>query len=401
MKILYVHYKKPGYRPGGMEVHITSFVKAMRSLGQDIHVLPMLGNSGHEGQPAGHPQSRSIIRKQIARYGYIPRAFFRYPFRGLKLIRTIRSFRPDVLLVRYEAFEWSELLIAKFLQIPIVFEVNGTSFEIRQWKSSDIYVPPLVSKLEISVLNSSDGLIVVSDQLKQILIDNGTLERRITVNPNGADPAVFHPDICSSDMRRQLGLDGAIVVGYLGSFAKWHDLKTLLSIVPDVLLRNPKVRFLFAGGDVHDIPDDELKSNLSRFADRVVFTGQFPLSKAPDYLGAMDIALTLYADLQSFYMSALKLFEYMAAGKAIVATEIGQQGQLIQDGENGLLVPPEDVQNICSSLQRLIDNPALRQKLGRTARKAVLDNYTWTHNAQRVLQVCEKSLASAKTFTRR
>src|SRR5215831_14734420 len=98
MRILYVHYKEPNYRPGGMEVHIVSSAHAIQSLGHEIQILPMLGDVAPTEE--GQERQRSVLRKQIARFGYEPRCFCLYPMRLQKLWRMIKTFKPNVLLVR-------------------------------------------------------------------------------------------------------------------------------------------------------------------------------------------------------------------------------------------------------------------------------------------------------------
>jgi len=269
--------------------------------------------------------------------------------------------------------------------------VNATSFEIRQWKSAEIFLYPFTTQVETSILRTADGVLVVSDGLKRLLVEQGLPAELITVNPNGADPERFMPDARAPELRRQLGLDGAVVVGFIGSFARWHDLATIFSIVPDLVRDNSNVRFLFAGGDLNDV-QPELQARLCGVEDKVVFTGPFEPAQAPQFLAAMDIGLTLFPRIEPFNASVVKQFEYMAAGKAIVATAIGQQAQLIVDGVNGLLVPPGDTDAVRRKVQQLVDDTELRQRLGAAARQFLVGNYTWKHNAQRIAEVCEHAL---------
>ncbi len=391
MRILYTHYKPPQRRPGGMDVHIAYSTEAIRSLGHEIEVLPMWADHGRASASQGAPRQRSALRKQIARFVYEPRCFYRYPRHLRKLWRAIRSFHPDVILARYMALEFSEFLLAKWFRIPIVYEVNATSFQIEQWYASDIYLYPLTRQLENAVLGASNGMLVITQSLKSMLSEFGLPAALMTVNPNGADPDRFHPDTPSEEARQQLGLGDAFVVGFMGSFHKWHDVGTIFRVMPDLLRANPQVKFFFAGGDQQDLGDD-LRAQLTSFEDRVVFTGPLPLDRAPEYLAAMDIALSLVPDIRPFNNSLVKLFEYLAAGKAIICTAIGQQAELIEDGVNGLLVAPGDAAGLKTRVQRLIEQPELRRELGRQARATLLANYTWTHNARRILDVCETAL---------
>src|SRR5204863_4477838 len=110
-----------------------------------------------------------------------------------------------------------------------------------------------------------------------------------------------------------------------------------------------------------------------------------PHEEIPRYLGVMDVALAPYPALEDFYYSPLKLFEYMAAGKAVVASNTGQVAQIIHHGVTGLLYEPGDRAGLLRCLRELRRNPALRQELGRNARRAC-EAFTWERNAARVLE---------------
>ncbi len=391
MRLLYVHHKMPDHRPGGMSVHIAYSTEALRVLGHEVQVLPMLGEATGPAKTPGPERQRSALRKQIARFGYEPRCFVRYPMRMYKLWRAIKAYRPDVLLVRYEALELSAVPLAKGLGLPILFELNATSFEFKQWRSSDVYIYPLTTTVETAMLKSSDGILVISEGLKKMLAQTGLPADLMTVNPNGADPDKFNPSHSGQAVRERLHLDGAFVVGFLGSFKQWHDVGTVFDIMPAILGSNANVRFLFAGGSLDDI-EPQLRAKLAGWEDRVVFTGPFSIPDAPGYLAVMDIALSLFPHIEPFNASVIKMFEYMAAGKAMICTAIGQQAELVEDGVNGLLVPPSDAKALQEKVQLLIDDPDLRQQLGVEARQQLLGNYTWKHNARRIIQVCEQAI---------
>ena len=89
-------------------------------------------------------------------------------------------------------------------------------------------------------------------------------------------------------------------------------------------------------------------------------------------------------DGSEFFGSPTKLFEYLAMGKGIVASRLGQVGEVIIDGENGLLVEPGDADGLARAIERLAVDGELRSRLGAAARKTAIERYTWRHNAARV-----------------
>jgi len=122
----------------------------------------------------------------------------------------------------------------------------------------------------------------------------------------------------------------------------------------------------------------------SGLQEAVTFVGSVPHEDVPRYLAVMDVAVAPYPPLKDFYYSPLKLYEYMAAGRAIVASKIGQVGEAVADGLTGLLYQPNDFEGLLQCLRRLWRDEKFRRELGKNARIACSKN-TWSENAARVL----------------
>jgi glycosyltransferase involved in cell wall biosynthesis len=146
---------------------------------------------------------------------------------------------------------------------------------------------------------------------------------------------------------------------------------------------------VLAGARLGDLPA-ELQRVLHGLESRVVLPGVVPIAEAARWMARFDVALSLYPPVEAFYFSPVKLFEYMASGTAVVATAIGQQGQIVRDGVNGLLVPPGDARAARAAVETLVGDRVLRQRLGAAARKTIVDHYTWAHNARRIAELCER-----------
>ncbi len=120
----------------------------------------------------------------------------------------------------------------------------------------------------------------------------------------------------------------------------------------------------------------------------MTFAGGVAHQDVPQYLAAMDVAVAPYPALEDFYYSPIKLYEYMAAGRAVVASRVGQVAETIEDGVNGLLFDPGDRTGLINCLRRLQKDMALRNELGRRA-SATCSDHTWDRNAARVLDWVE------------
>jgi glycosyltransferase involved in cell wall biosynthesis len=129
----------------------------------------------------------------------------------------------------------------------------------------------------------------------------------------------------------------------------------------------------------------------------VIFAGQVPHAQIGGYLAAMDVAVAPYRapgpGEGDFYFSPLKVFEYLAAGKPVVAPRLGQIAGILAEGRCGALYPPDDVAALATHLRTLANDPALRASLGRAGAALVRERYTWAGNAAQVAQLARRLMA--------
>ncbi|GIK40305.1 MAG: hypothetical protein BroJett011_41380 [Chloroflexota bacterium] len=230
-------------------------------------------------------------------------------------------------------------------------------------------------------LNSADCIICVSEPLKTHLITTwGMPGEKIVVFPNVADVQRFRPDPqARSEIRASLGINANPMILFVGAFYEWHDVATLLDAFAQVLAACPEARLVLVGEGA------QRQAMMQRTADlgithAVQFTGFMAHTEIPRLVAAADIAAAPYPPMQhDLWLSPLKLFEYMAAGTAIIASGVGQIAEVIQDGRNGLLVPPGDVLALAGALQRLIADTDLRTGLAQQAREDAVRKHSWEH----------------------
>ncbi len=234
----------------------------------------------------------------------------------------------------------------------------------------------------------ADAVVCVSEPLKKHLVAKWRVAPgKIVVVPNGVDVGTFRPGRQDAAAARASLGDGGPIALFVGSFCSWHDVRTLLHAFGLVLVRHPAARLVLAG-DGGMRQDMELLAAGLRLGGRVRFTGPMPHAQVPPLVAAADIAVVPYPVLkQEMWLSPLKLFEYMASGKAIVASACGQVLDVIEDGRNGLLVPPGDAQAMADALRRLMDDPELRDRLGRSARQDAVEKHSWEGYVNRLEQV--------------
>ena len=173
----------------------------------------------------------------------------------------------------------------------------------------------------------------------------------------------------------------AVVLGFVGWFRQWHGLGEMIAALDTAGIFRLGAKLLLVG-DGPARPELERLIGERGLGGSVTITGPVDRQALFGHLAAMDIALQPAA---TQYASPMKLFEYLAAGKAVVAPDQDNIREVVQDGENALLAPPGDWVRFAGRVRELMDDPGLRRRLGQAGRKTILENgRTWQENASRV-----------------
>jgi glycosyltransferase involved in cell wall biosynthesis len=301
-------------------------------------------------------------------------------------LKAARRVRPHAIYQRHTAFNVSGAVASRVLRLPLVLEFNSSEL----WKGQywgGLHLIGAAALVERINLRAADRVVVVSQVLRDQLVTAGVKPDKVVVNPNGVDPEQFRPDLDGTGVRRRFGLDASIVVGFSGTFGVWHGIPTLADVLARVAEARPHARWLLIGdGPLRHLVDDAVARH--GLAERVTLPGLVPHAEMPAYLAACDILVSPHgrqADGGEFFGSPTKLFEYMAAGRAIVASAVGQIAEALVDEQSALLVPPDDADALGAAIVRLVDDACLRMRLAQAARQAAEAQHTWRQNAERVL----------------
>lgn len=231
-------------------------------------------------------------------------------------------------------------------------------------------------------------IICVSESAKRQLTESWSIDPgKIVVMPNGVDVEFFRPLQSDNGIRAELSLPEAPIVGWVGGFHRWHGLDFLVESFVHVLTEIPQAKLLLVG-------DGPTRSEVQRkirdlgIKDSVIMTGLVPHEKVARILAALDVAVVPYPRLPSeMWFSPLKLFEYMSAGKPIVATKAGQIAEVIENGRSGLLVNQEDAHGFAEAVIALLKDPQKRLELGSNARRHAVERHSWGGYIQRLESV--------------
>jgi glycosyltransferase involved in cell wall biosynthesis len=286
--------------------------------------------------------------------------------------------------------------VADRLNVPLVLEYNGSELWVAEHWGSPIARRALAEQIELVNLRAAAIVVVVSEPMRTELLGRGVDPGAILVTPNGVDTDVYRPDVDGSRVRRELDLERRIVVGFIGTFGAWHGTQHLTGSALELLTARPDLRdrvvFLMVGDGPHL---EEVRRTIADAGAEASFrlTGLVPQEQGPEHLAAADILVAPHQpnrDGSPFFGSPTKLFEYMAMGRGIVASDLDQIGEVLTDGHSALLVPPEDPRALAHALARLIDDPPLRARLGSQARRDAIERHTWRAHTTRILDAVER-----------
>jgi glycosyltransferase involved in cell wall biosynthesis len=370
---------------GGAMTHVGGLLSGLAAQGARCKVFSGRSLESHGWPLCAIPNKRRFYLLQESLLLSYNMRFYR------SVAKELRGMGVRALYQRHGRFVVAGALLSQSLQVPLLLEYNSSQdWTAKYWDPARFR--SWLHLCEKVSLAAASLIVVVSEALRDELLGRGISPERILVNPNAVDPDRFHPRCGGDEVRARLGFTSAdIVVCFLGSFGYWHGVSVLREAIPQLLGEEPhgqgKLRFLLVGeGLLHD----ELRQRCAEYerAGAVVFAGVVPHSQVPAYLDASDILVSPHVpmpDGRPFFGSPTKLFEYMAMGKAIVASDLDQIGRVLRHQETAWLVPPGDSKQLAAAIQLLASQPATRKRLANAAREAALAHHTWSQNAARLL----------------
>ena len=289
----------------------------------------------------------------------------------LRLRQAWRTFRPDLVYERCNLFYLAGAWLARRQGALLYLEVNSP-LALERARFAGLRLKQFAAMLERFTWRSATRVLPVTGVLGLVVQDGGVAPERICVVPNGIvlDRFATVPDREARDQ---------VVLGFVGFMRAWHGL----DLVIDALARELQAVTLVVIGDGPVRPDLERQAAALGIADRVQFKGLVPHEEVPASVSRFDIALQPRV---TEYASPLKIFDYMAAGCAILAPDQPNIREILTHEETALLFDPASPGSLVATLRRLTQDAALRRRLGQAAREQLeTRNYTWEHNAQRIV----------------
>jgi len=329
------------------------------------------------------------LRQKLPRAAYevLELAYSLFAYRQLS--RAAIEFKPHVIYERYNLFLLAGMMLKWRKGIPLILEVNAP-LALERGKFGGLGLPWLARWAEGVAWRGADYVLPVTQVLAGHLTQRGVDPNRIVVVPNGINEAHFSNAPAPDVAHRNLGWPDSLILGFTGFVRDWHGVDRVVRWLASPLA--PKnARLLVVGDGPARVAIERLATTL-QVADRVRFTGFVPRDQVPAYVAAFDIALQ---PAVVPYASPLKLFEYLALRKAIVAPRCPNIEEVLSHELNALLFDESLPGAFEAALSRLCAEPLLREQLGQAAGETIgSKGLTWHNNAKRVVGLANRLVSA-------
>jgi glycosyltransferase involved in cell wall biosynthesis len=398
-----------GVKAGGSVGHIAGVVNALNQLGYAVNYASASGNAMIE-------DGVECLRLQPPTSFGFPLEYNHYRFNNTATAQILASSGHSYRFIyqRMSLANFTGVRYSRKYGIPLVLEYNGSEAWIAKNWGRPLKNHMLAVASEDVSLKHAHVVVTISDALKEELMERGVEGARIACYPNCIDESLFDPAKCGTAEIQAIRAahripNDAVVIGFIGTFGPWHGIEILaraiaqLGINSEEWLKRTKVRFMLVG-DGNKMSDVKQILSGSVGMKYTTLTGLVPQHQAPVYLASTDVLASPHvanADGSRFFGSPTKLFEYMAMGKAIVASDLDQIGEVLknslrtgslpEDESNGtetaiaVLCRPGSVDDLVQSIRFVVEKPAWRSLLGHNARREALEKYTWKEHVRRIL----------------
>jgi PEP-CTERM/exosortase A-associated glycosyltransferase len=309
-----------------------------------------------------------------------------------RLAEAAKLVKPDILHAHSPVLNAiAALRVGRKLGIPVVYEIrafwedaavdHGTN---KEWGVRY----RLTRAMETYALRRVDAVTTICEGLRKDILARGIPQQKVTVIPNAVNIEDFSPgEAPEQQLAQSLGLEGKVVLGFVGSFYAYEGLNTLLQALPAMLAQKPGIRVLLVGGGPEERALKELAARL-HVAEKVIFTGRVPHADVQRYYNLINVLV--YPRLRmrlTDLVTPLKPLEAMAQGRLIVASDVGGHLELIEDNKTGILFKAGDPLSLGKELLALLNKPERWATLRDTARCFVEGERNWAASVARYQSV--------------
>ncbi|WP_231295823.1 glycosyltransferase family 4 protein [Colwellia sp. PAMC 21821] len=394
MNILF-HHRTRGR--GAEGVHIRGVVKGLRQLNNNVDILSLPGAepeaeevsaSTEQVQQAPTRKSSFSLLSDLTKH--VPEFVFEIFELAFNLIavirlrRTVKEKKITLIYERYSLFMFSSVWWAKRHNLPIVLEIND-SCQVQRVRL--LTFKKLAEKIEGWIFKNATGLVFISTRFKEVAEQAYGEIAPSVVSPNGADLDKFIIDETSgSALRSKLGIEDKIVLGYVGAFVHWHGIDWFVDLACQRLKDTPELVLLLVGDGVafEGIRNRVIEAGVES---QVILPGKVPHHEVSSFLSAMDLGILPDSN---DYGSPMKLFEFMAMGKGMIAPDFSPIAEVVQDNETSWLFPAGDKQACIDKVFEIVNDRKAHKAVGANARAYIERERQWKHNAAQLLSLVKR-----------
>ncbi len=385
MKILYLCADPgvPVFGRKGCSTHVRENCLTLMALGNDVRLV--CSNSEGDDEDRGKLDLVTVRRYYSRKLGFD----FRHILLDLRLRREaekiIADWKPDAIYERYSLYSRAGTDLALRHRLPHLLEVNA--FMTREQKDR-IKIMPLARRVERRIIRRARHVVVVSQPLLDdvVALRGGT--QTVTRMPMAVNVHRFNPTVDGASVRKNLGLEGKFVLGYVGTLTGWHGIDLLHQLA--VMLKESGMNdfvILVVGGDDRRLLHHREKAKAEGLEDVLRFLGPVGYHDVPAHIRAMDVGMIPDTTPWS---SPAKLFEYQGCGIPVLAPRHPAIEAAMVHGREGFMFEPRDVVQIAHWARHLHENPTLRIQMGRLGRNQAATHYSWEAEGRAILDILER-----------
>lgn len=359
---------------------------------QNIHIMELFNNLCKVADVCLLTPKPKKIKHNLFNIKYVYRLFI--PPLGLisyqislffHLYYYCKKIKVDAFYVRQSDFSFMPLIVSKYFRIPYFVEVNGLiTDEMKMFKKTKLSIAftKLSEKLGYKHANK---IIAVAQGIKDGIIELYSVpDEKIVVIENGANIELFKP-MDQEQAKKELNLDKDInYVCFVGNLAPWQGVEYLIQAAPSILVSCTNIRFLIVG-------NGPMKNEWIQYAqklgvyDKFIFTGSVPYEQVPLYINSGLVCIAPFK--KDRIASPMKIYEYLACNKPVVASNIPGISDLLNNSGGGIAVTPENPEELADAVIKILKDKKFRENMTEKGRKYILKYHTWENVAKRVFEI--------------
>ncbi|MGW1455563.1 glycosyltransferase family 4 protein [Salegentibacter agarivorans] len=289
---------------------------------------------------------------------------------------------------RHDLFSGPGRKLADMHNVPLVTSVEALAvWEAEKWGvKRPVWGKWLEKKFEAKALKNSDLVCCVSDELKKKVLSIGVDPQKVIVTPNRVDSTLFHPDVTGKSISDRYNLSEKKVIGWIGSFRDFHGIDHIVEAFSIIEKKIPET-ILMLIGDGNQMSAIKSLIHSKNLEAKVILTGKQKFTDIPRFVSNFDIAIVSARSASGFHYSPLKLREYKAIGKAVIAPRAGELPKLFTDREDLLLYETGNIENLSHIIEELLTDKALKTKLEENSKTWFQKEGAWIHELKRVCDI--------------